>query len=264
MSDPPFPRVEINGHPARAAELQYPAVVNDGHFTAMQVRNRAVRGLELHLRRLDSATRELYGIGLDGDRVRAHIRHALGDEIGDASVRVNVFRPDTDTSTDPSLLVSLRPPVDAPSSPQRLQSVSYQRPFAHLKHAGTFAQIQYRRMAARAGFDEALLTAHDGIVSESAIANIGCYDGGTIIWPDAPALHGIAMQLIERALPGAGLGSQRSTVRVGDLATFRAVFLAKSSGISPVGQVDDLVLPVDPEIMTTLTELYRRIPWDPI
>ena len=268
MSNPSFPRVEINGRPARTAELRFPALVNDGHFTTMQVRSRAVRGLDRHLSRLDAATRELYGVRLDGDRIRAHIRHALGDEISDASVRVNVFRPDPDRGAepgaDPSLMVSLRAPASAPSRPQRLQSVTYQRPFAHLKHAGTFAQIHYRRMAARAGFDEALLIDRDGIVSESAIANIGCYDGETMIWPDAPALHGTTMQLIEQALPGAGIGSQRSTIRLGDLASFRAVVLANSSGISPVGQVDDLVLPVDPEIMTTLKELYRRIPWDPV
>ena len=66
VSMAPVPRIEINGHGATADQLGFPALVNYGHFTAMQVRNRRVRGLDLHLARLDSATRELFGASLDG------------------------------------------------------------------------------------------------------------------------------------------------------------------------------------------------------
>jgi hypothetical protein len=55
------PRIEVNGGPATADQLAYPAIVNFGHFTAMQVRGGAVRGLGLHLSRLDSATRNQPG-----------------------------------------------------------------------------------------------------------------------------------------------------------------------------------------------------------
>ena len=75
-------RIEINGEPATAEQLAYPAIVNYGHFTAMQVRRGAVRGLGLHLARLDSATRELFGVGLDGELVRAYVRHALAGGTG--------------------------------------------------------------------------------------------------------------------------------------------------------------------------------------
>ena len=37
-----------------------------GHFTAMQVRAGATRGLPLHLARLDAANRELFGVPLAG------------------------------------------------------------------------------------------------------------------------------------------------------------------------------------------------------
>ena len=48
-----------------------------GHFTAMQVRAGATRGLPLHLARLDAANRELFGVPLAGQ--------------ADASVRVYVY-----------------------------------------------------------------------------------------------------------------------------------------------------------------------------
>ena len=80
-----------------------------------------------------------------------------------------------------------------------------------------------------------------------------------VIWPDAPALHGITMQLLE-----AGLQSRRGTVRLCDLGSFDAVFLTNSLGISPVGLVDDRALSESAGIMETLAGIYQRIPWDPI
>jgi branched-subunit amino acid aminotransferase/4-amino-4-deoxychorismate lyase len=149
-------RAEIDGHAAAGGELRHLALVNYGHFTAMQVRDQAVRGLDRHLRRLDAATLELYGTGLDADQVRARIRQALGADITDATVRVTVFQPDP--AGQPSVLVTVRAPAEPPDRPQRLQSVAYQRPVPHLKHTGTFGQIHYGLAAERSGFDDALFT----------------------------------------------------------------------------------------------------------
>ena len=57
----------------------------------MQVRDRRARVVDRHLARLEEGTQALFGCGLDGDRVRELIRHALGDDIRDASVRVYVY-----------------------------------------------------------------------------------------------------------------------------------------------------------------------------
>jgi len=136
-------RIGVNDEPATADQLLYPAIVNDGHFTAMQVRGGAVRGHGLHLSRLDSATRELFATSLDADLVCAHIRHALGAGMLDASVRVSVFQPRD--GERPSVMVVVRPPGEPPTAPQRMTAVPYERPVAHLKHAGTFGQIWYGR-----------------------------------------------------------------------------------------------------------------------
>ena len=206
-------RLEINGGPATVDQLAYPAIANYGHFTAMQVRGGAVRGLGLHLDRLDSATRELFGSGLDGDLVRKHIRHALGTGIPDASVRISVFQ--EDSSEPPSIMVVVRPPGEQPAVPQRLTAVSYLRPVAHIKHAGTFGQIYHGEAAERAGFDDALLTGRGGVISEGTITNIGFFDGNALIWPSAPLLAGITMQLVSTALAERGIPSRRGSGRAG-------------------------------------------------
>ena len=84
-------RCELNGEPASADDLRALALMNYGHFTSMQAEPGGVRGLDLHLLRLDASTRELFGQPLDGDTVRGFMRHALGDHDGAASLRVNVF-----------------------------------------------------------------------------------------------------------------------------------------------------------------------------
>lgn len=257
-----IPRIEINGGPATVDQLAYPAIANYGHFTAMQVRGGAVRGLALHLARLDSATRELFGTGQDGDLVRAYIRHALGAGIPDASVRISVFQQDGDER--PSIMVVVRPPASPPTVPQRLTAVPYERPVAHIKHVGTFGQIYHGQAAERAGFDDALLTGPGGVIAEGTITNIGFFDGDAVIWPDAPSLAGITMQLVARTLAERGMPSRHDTVRIADLPSFRSAFVANSLGVAPVGQVDDQILPIDPEFTQNLTEAYESVPWDRI
>lgn len=241
-------------------QLSAAAVASYGHFTAMQVRDRLVRGLDLHLARLDAANREMFGTALDGARVRAHIRHALGDDTRDASVRTHVY----ETPDGVQVMVTVRPPGGMQARPWRLQPVPYQRSLAHIKHLGDFGQSYYRRLALRDGFDEALLTGAGGVICEGSITNIGFSDGEAILWPDAPVLQGITMQILQRTLPGYGLPTRRIPVHTADLGSFAAAFVTNSHGIAPVGQVGDLVLPEDSTLIGTLTQAYESAGWDDI
>jgi branched-subunit amino acid aminotransferase/4-amino-4-deoxychorismate lyase len=262
--------------------------MNYGHFTAMQVRRQATRGLDLHLARLDAANREIFGTPLDGDHVRARIREALGDT-QDASVRVIV--------EETGFVVTVRPPAPDPPSPQRLQVVGYQRPVAHLKHSGGFAQEYYGRRAERAGFDEILLTGPNGEISEGGITNVcfveakaggaaggaagetasGTASGttgettggttgettgettgdGTLVWPDAPHLAGITMQLLENVV-----SSRHSPVHVDDLQGYEGGFVTNSHGVAVIASVDDLVLPVARAMEERLREAYAQVQWE--
>src|SRR5690349_12398973 len=114
-----MPRIEIDGR-APDPDLLSAALLNQyGHFTAMQVRDRRVRGLDLHLARLSAANAELFGTSLDADQVRRHLRHALTEQYADSAVRIQILR--LDPAADPSTVVILRPPIDLPQAPQRLR-----------------------------------------------------------------------------------------------------------------------------------------------
>ena len=152
--------LEINGRAATAGELRVLASGGYGHFTAMQLRGGRTRGLQLHLDRLDAASREMFGAALEGGQVRDLIRHALGARVRDASVRVIVQQPAE--QEPPRVTVTVRPPAD-PLPDCSVQQVAYQRSLAHLKHTGDFGQSYYGRLAERNGFGEALLTGPDGL-----------------------------------------------------------------------------------------------------
>ena len=252
--------LEINGHGATVEQLSAAAPAGYGHFTAMQVRNGRVRGLDLHLARLDAANREMFGVGLDSAAVLGYIRHALSGRANDASVRVYVY----EAPDEPAIMVTVRPPGTMAPDVWRLRTVPYQRSLAHIKHIGDFGQGYYGRLAQGNGFDEALLTAPDGIICEGSITNIGFSDGTGVLWPEAPALAGVTMQILERALAERAVPSRRSPVRVSGLGSFTGAFVTNSHGIAPVGQVDDLTLPVDDALMSAVTQAYESAAWDQI
>ncbi|GAA3137650.1 aminotransferase class IV family protein [Streptomyces rectiviolaceus] len=257
----PLQRLEIDGRAATADRLLWPALGGVGHFTAMQVRGGATRGLGLHLARLDSATRELFDRELDGEHIRELIRHVLRDDIADASVRVIVHAPE---GGEPSVMVTVRAPGGMPESPQALRSVPYQRPFPHIKHLGGFGQARHGELARRAGFDDALLTGPDGTISEGAVTNIGFYDGSEVVWPDAACLEGITMQLLAPRLAAAGLPTRRAPVTLADLSSYTAVFVTNARGIAPVRRIDATEFAVDEKLMGTLAGLYADVPWDTV
>lgn len=235
-----------------------------GHFTAMQVRGGRVRGLELHLARLGRANEELFGAPVDPDLVRERVRHALGGD-ADASVRVYLLQP---AEVSPVVMkVTVRAPFELSGGAQSLQSAAYQRPVAHIKQVGGgFGQAYFGRRAVGSGFDDALLTGPGGVVSEAAIANVAFFDrgGGGLVWPDAPALAGITMQVLEARLADAGVGSRRAPVRLADLASFGGCVVTNARGIAPVSRIDDVALPLDEDLFKRVVAVYESAPWDEI
>jgi branched-subunit amino acid aminotransferase/4-amino-4-deoxychorismate lyase len=113
--------IEIDGRPVTDPRRD-PRRGPYGHFTALQVRGRSTRGLDLHLERLDGANRELFGAGIDRDEVLARIGHALGD-VEDASVRV--YKVAREQGEGTSTVVTVRPPGAMPAAglPSRRASV---------------------------------------------------------------------------------------------------------------------------------------------
>ncbi|HEY0452619.1 aminotransferase class IV family protein [Actinophytocola sp.] len=245
-------------------DLRTLAMVNYGHFTSMRVDGGRVRGLGLHLERLDRDAREVFGRGLDADLVRARVREAVEGRDGPLYAKVNVFARDLDPDVDehePSLLVTVRPLPARAGSPLRVGTVAYERDLPQVKHVGTFGLFHQSRLARRRGFDDALFVNRDGEISEGSAWNVGFLDGDTVVWPSAPALPGVAMHLLRDALTARGVPVETRPVTPADLPRFRAAFA--SNALAPVqvlGSVDDVRFPGDEAVARLLAEAYEEIP----
>jgi branched-subunit amino acid aminotransferase/4-amino-4-deoxychorismate lyase len=245
---------------ASADQLTHPALVNDGHFTAMQVRNGRVRGLAYHLVRLHSAHAELYGTELDVDYVRETMRRAV-EPHPDADLRVNLYEARPGQT---QVMTAMRPPVEADQRAQALLPVAYSRPFAHIKHVGSFAQIRYGIHANRAGYDDAILVTSDGRICESTVANIGFLDRDTVVWPEAPVLHGITWQLLDQVLAQRGIEVRRQPVSLESAGNFAGAFLANSIGVVPVSRIARHDYQLDNATFTRIRQAYDEVAWDEI
>jgi branched-subunit amino acid aminotransferase/4-amino-4-deoxychorismate lyase len=84
------------------------------------------------------------------------------------------------------------------------------------------------------------------------------------VWPDAPALLGVMMQVLQRELDTAGVSWRYGSVRVSELASFDGAFVTNSHGMATVASIDDLQLPTNSDLMRTATRLLTDAAYDPI
>jgi branched-subunit amino acid aminotransferase/4-amino-4-deoxychorismate lyase len=262
----PIDRIEVNGEPARVEDLRLLVQTNYGHFSAMQVVDGCVRGLDLHLERIERATRELFGTTIDRERVRACLRHAVAGSAEPLAVRVNVFARALNRNrpvepVDADILVMTARPSRVATAPLRLKSFRYTRDLAHTKHVGAFPLFHYRRLAQQAGFDDALFVDAGGSISEGSIWNVGFFDGAGIVWPDAPQLTGVSMQLLQAGLVRNAVRSTVGHVVLDDLARYRAAFFTNSSTpVQAIASIDADGFAPEPALIATLNACYECNP----
>ncbi len=248
----------VDGDAVAGNVLTLLTLVSSGHYTTMQVRGGSVRGLAAHLHRVDEAHRELHGHGLDPEDVRGQWAHATA-ATPDCTLR-SLFYDDADGTTH--VVVELLAPTDPPARPQTLRAASYVRPYAHLKHVGTFAQVRLRLDAVRDGYDDALLVTASGEVAETTVADIAFLRGGEVTWPVAPALHGVGRRLLRPQLARAGVAQHEMAVAVAEVGSYDAAFLVSSTGVLPVAAIDDHGYPDTARAFASVAAAYDGIGWD--
>ena len=225
--------LSVDGAPATPGDLACVALVNYGAYTSFRVEQGGVRGLDLHLARLEAGAIELFGEPVGKERLRDLMRKAVAGR--DACwLRVSLFSPEISPRTPdwqgaPRVMIALSPPPAPFADAPRLQLQTYAREAAHLKHVATFGLIRARRAARADGFDDALFVDSAGRVSEGSLWNIGFVSGDDVVWPRAPMLAGVSQALVQRGLTAAGLTGRTEPVHSADLARFDAAFLCNSA-----------------------------------
>jgi branched-subunit amino acid aminotransferase/4-amino-4-deoxychorismate lyase len=263
-------RCELNGQRASAEDLRHPLLTNYGHFTSMQVRDGCVQGLDLHLERLARATLELFGHDLDPVQTRDWMRHALAGTPTAATLRVNVFaraldRRQLDRPVEPDVLVTTSAASLAAPPPPRVGSARYRRDAPHIKHVGTFGLFLHKRLAQAAGYDDALFVDADGAVAEGSIWNVGFVEDDGFVWPDAPALAGISMQLLKSGLAANGVASVTRRVDLAEIGGFRGAFFTNSAhAVLPLAAIDAVTFEPGAGWTAALEAALQCHPWQRI
>lgn len=225
--------LSVDGAPASLEDLAAVALVNYGAYTSFRVEDGGVRGLDLHLARLEAESIELFGEPVGEARLRALMRGAVAGRSA-CWLRVSLFSPEVSPRTPewqgaPRVMIAASPPPPPFADGPRLELRTYAREMAHLKHVATFGLIRARRTARLAGFDDALFVDGEGRISEGSLWNVGFVSGDAVVWPRAPMLAGVAQALVHRGLADAGLSGRIEPVHVADLAGFDAAFLCNSA-----------------------------------
>ncbi|MEU0991798.1 aminotransferase class IV family protein [Streptomyces sp. NPDC005953] len=255
-----------NGRPASAEDLVPLAFAGYAHFTAFQVRGGQVRGLDLHLDRLRSASVELFGRALPDDRVRAHLRTAIETGPADLSVVVTVYSPAGEFTVagddvEPEVLVRTAPPASGPEGPLALSTVAHERVVPAVKHVGELAKTYYLRQAVEQGFDDVAFTDRRGRLSEASIWNLAFWDGSAVVWPVADMLGGTTMGIVRRQLEHLGVPQRDQEVTAEDLPSLAGAVVMNSwtPGVA-VHRIGATPLPEATPFKELLHRAYRAEP----
>ncbi|KQS55721.1 class IV aminotransferase [Brevundimonas sp. Leaf363] len=251
----------IDGAPATPEQLAHAALVNYGAYTSFRVEDGKVRGLDLHIARLQASAAELFGVAVEEDRLRGWMRQALGERT-DAWLRVSLSSPhisarDPSWTGAPSVMIAVSdPPSSLADRPWRLQPQTHQHFRPHLKHAATMDLLLARRTARAAGFDDALFLTDAGLISEGTTWNIGFWCGDAVIWPEAPMLVGVTQALLGQAVPARTL-----PIRLADLPDIEGAFLCNSSTpAAPIVAIGDHVFAPRADLIDRLNIAWKATP----
>ncbi|MDI6413053.1 aminotransferase class IV family protein [Streptomyces albus] len=260
-----FFTVQHNGRVAGAEELAPLAFAGYAHFTAAQVRGGRLRGLDLHLERLRTASVRLFGEALPDEQVRSALRAALAEGPADVSVTVTVSSRAGEFTAErtgaPDLLVRTGPPASGPAGPLALAAVPYERTLPTVKHVGEVAKTYFLRQAVADGFDDAAFVDARGRLSEATIWNLAFWDGTGVVWPRADMLAGTTMGILRRRLDAMGVPQRDREVRLADLPALSGAVVMNSwtPGV-PVHRVGTVSLPDAPGFLRLLHEAYAAEP----
>ncbi|HEV7320870.1 MAG TPA: aminotransferase class IV family protein [Ensifer sp.] len=256
----------LDGRAVDAADLSPLAFAGFAHFTAIQVRDRKIRGLDLHLKRLHNASLDFFGRALPEDLLRSRIRQAVNAGPPDQSLAVTIFSPKGEFTADSmqgdlSVLVRGGPPSNGPKGPLRLAVVEHERPHATIKHVGESGKTYYLHQAIRAGFDDAAFINRQGRLSEASIWNLVFWDGEAVIWPKAEMLTGTMMGTVQRQLERLGVPQRQEEITLERLETLSgaAVMNSWTPGIA-VSAIGSMAFPDARAFMDLLHRAHAAEP----
>lgn len=135
----------------------------------------------------------------------------------------------------------------------------------HLKHLATMGLTYHHLQARRAGFDDVLFAGRDGFLREGSVWNIAFLDGAQVVWPEAPSLAGVTMQLLRLGLRRLGVPDVTRRMTRESLNKMTAAAATNSHWPArPIAAVDETVFTYNEVLTTLLRRAWQEAHWEPI
>jgi len=223
----------LNGQFIPSSEITRLAFSGFAHFTAIQVRNRKIKGLDLHLERLKQASLALYGRSITDTLICSYLRLAIENAPVDHSLTITIYSPKGEFTVqsmdiEPAMLIRISAPANGPVGPLRLAAINYERPLTEIKHVGEIGKTYYLHQAVKQGFDDAMFVNNNGHVSEGSIWNLVFWDGESVIWPKARMLKGTMMGVVQRQLLRLNIPQREAFITISQLTGFQGAAVMNS------------------------------------
>lgn len=233
----------------------------------MLVDDGRVRGLRLHMERLDRDSRTLFGEGIEPERIREYVRHAVTTAQKPIVVRVTAFCRNFDLAHptqagQPDILVTTRPVPVTPLPPVSLEPMFYQRELPEVKTTNVNGSLHRRRLAQTDGFDDSLFINEANEIAEGPTWSIGFMQTDHVILPDALSLPSVSIALLKEALQAEGMPVQVRAVRLQEVSRMDMAFTINAvSGIRPVAAIGQHAFSENAKL-NVLQELYEKVPYE--
>lgn len=233
----------------------------------MQVREGAVRGLDLHLKRLTEASITLFGKALADEQILSALRAAIRSGPLDVSLVATISsRLGEFSVADPDvplqLLIRTSEPSDGPIGPLGLAAFAHERFLPECKHVGEGAKTWFLRKAAEQGLEDAVFIDRHGRLSEASIWNLAFRDGEAVVWPRADKLHGITMAIVQRQLERLGVPQHERDLTLDDLPSLAgAVVMNSWTPALAVSRIAGVAMPEARPFVDLLRGAYQAEPW---
>ncbi len=248
------------------------ALYGNATFTTMVVANGNVKGLALHLQRLQQDAEALFGLPVNTAQVMANMRAFLARFTvpEPVTLRVTLFPQGFDMAKPEAcsalnILVTGRPATgNLPAL--RCGLVASQRSLAGQKSGNMISLFKARRQARLAGADDALLT-NGQQISEGATWNVFFIKDQQLITPalSSEILPGVTRQLVIDCCQAAGITVQQQRVTTSQLASFDAAFATNAAwGLRPISAIDDIeYVSGGSKLMGQVRSLFDQLPGEP-
>ena len=247
----------------------------DGVFETLRIYNGKPFLFDRHIGRLSHGLGSLFiGDKYSFSEYLEHTRELIErNNVTEGVLRIQATRGpgkrgySTTGNYDPTVLISLHvaPNVDLNNVlPVKLatstQILSDHDPFSTLKTTNKLANIVALREAEKIGMDDALLTNHNGNITEASGSNVFWIKNNTLLTPPVSSgcLSGITRGMILELAIALKLPTSQQDITPTELGNAESVFLTNSvREIQPVIQIDNKSIAISP-LVARLHAAYRE------